>query len=367
MKRKWIILIGLLVVAAMVLWWLRTPQPKQPRDQVTPIPEPIPSASPHAATTTSAVQSLDRTAVVESIQGALATPITFYGRVVDQNDDPVPDATVNYNALDKFDASGSQYQGKSDANGNFSISGIVGAALSVGVRKEGHYMIDGKSANTFAYGVGPDSVRREPPTKDDPAIFVLQKMGTAEPLIHISSRTYRIPRNGAPVEVNLTTGRVSAQGHLRVETWTEDQTKDAKQHYNWRCRISLPNGGLIERYGQFDFRAPADGYRPSDYIVMLRTAEKWQPQAKRNYFIQLPEGNYGRSEQDGEISIETATMTVTRLSRHNACSRILHASLIGGNPMLSPRDSGRATTHGTQRNACCWKRERKAKASWQRR
>jgi hypothetical protein len=296
MNQTRILVVGLLIVVGVVLWWLRAPQPRQTQETVAPIAEPGPSPSPEAAVTPRSVPPIEerRKAVAEKVRGVLATPITFYGRVVDQNDDPVPDATVNYNALDKFDASGSQYQGKSDANGSFSISGIVGAALSVGVRKEGHYMIDGKSANTFAYGVGPDSVRREPPTKDDPAIFVLQKMGTAEPLIHISSRTYRIPRNGAPVEVNLTTGRVSAPGHLRVETWTEDQTKDAKQHYNWRCRISLPNGGLIERYGQFDFRAPADGYRPSDYIVMLRTAEKWQPQAKRDYFIQLPEGNYGR-------------------------------------------------------------------------
>jgi len=294
MKRKWIILIGLLVVAAMVLWWLRTPQPKQPRDQVTPIPEPIPSASPHTATTTSAVQSLDRTAVVESIQGALATPITFYGKVIDQNGDPVPDATVNYSALDKFNASGSQYQGKSDANGNFSISGIVGAALSVGVRKKGYYMIDGKSASAFAYGVGPDSTRREPPTKDNPAILVLQKMGIAEPLIHISSRTYRIARNGTPLEVDLTTGQKSAQGSLRVEAWTEDQAKNAKQHYNWRCRISVPNGGLVERQDQFDFEAPADGYKPSDEIVMLKTAGKWQPQAQREYFVKFEDGRYAR-------------------------------------------------------------------------
>jgi hypothetical protein len=90
---------------------------------------------------------------------------------------------------------------------------------------ENTYMIDGKSANTFAYGVGPDSVRQEPPTKDNPAIFVLQKMGMTEPLIHISSRTYRAPRNGTPVEVDLTTGRMSGQGHLRVEAWTEDRIR----------------------------------------------------------------------------------------------------------------------------------------------
>jgi hypothetical protein len=300
--RKIVIAIGLLILGAL-LWSLLKPMQLKVRSVTT---EPR-QASSHSGvtnpTTTPNVspalqnaqdQVARRREVVDKIQRSLATPITFYGKVVDQNGDPVPDATVNYNALDKFDAPGSQYHGQSDANGHFSISGIGGAVLSLGVRKEGYYMIDGKSANSFAYGVGPDSARRQPPTKDNPAIFVLHKRGMAEPLIHISSRTYRIPRDGTPVEVDLTTGRVSPQGHLRVEAWTEDQVKDARQHYNWRCRISVPNGGLVERKGQFDFEAPADGYNPSDEIVMPRTAEKWQPQAKRSYFIRLAGNKYAR-------------------------------------------------------------------------
>ena len=281
---------------AVSLGWLLRPSALRIRSVTLQQSILSPSPSPQASATPAAVQPVEERhkAVAERVEAILATPITFYGKVIDQNGDPVPDATVNYGALDKFDAPGSQYQGKSDANGKFSISDIAGAALSVGVRKEGYYMIDGKSANTFAYGVGPDSVRQEPPTKDNPAIFVLQKMGMTEPLIHISSRTYRAPRNGTPVEVDLTTGRMSGQGHLRVEAWTEDRTKDAKQHYNWRCRISVPQGGLVERKGQFDFQAPADGYKPSDDIVMLQTAEKWQPQGQREYFVKLNDGRYAR-------------------------------------------------------------------------
>ena len=71
---------------------------------------------------------LRRKESVAKIISALATPITFYGRVIDQDGDPVPGATVNYTAVDKFDQSGSKYQGESDANGDFSISGIRGAA-----------------------------------------------------------------------------------------------------------------------------------------------------------------------------------------------------------------------------------------------
>ena len=294
MKRRKIILIGMLIVVSVVFWWLRAPQSKQTLEKVPQITEPSLSTSSQTAPTSPIVESIERKEGVAKVQRALVTPITFHGKVIDQNDDPVPDATVNYSALDKFNAPGSQYQGKSGADGTFAITGIVGAALNIGVRKEGYYMIDGKSANTFAYGIGPDSVRREPPTKDNPAIFVLQKMGVSDPLVHISSRTYRISRNGTPIEVDLTTGRMSPQGNLRVEMWTADQAKDAKQHYYWRCRISVPKGGLVERKDQFDFEAPVDGYKPSDEIVMSQAAEKWQPQAQREYFIKLNEGLYGR-------------------------------------------------------------------------
>jgi hypothetical protein len=83
--------------------------------------------------------------------------------------------------------------------------------------------------------------------------------------------------------VDLSSGEVSKKGNIRVQAWTEDQRKDAEQHYNWRCLISVPIGGLIERAGQLDFEAPPNGYKSADDIVMLQTAPRWQPQAERDY------------------------------------------------------------------------------------
>jgi len=120
----------------------------------------------------------------------------------------VPDAIVNYRALDKFDAPGSTYESKADATGSFSIRDIAGAVLSVAVSKDGYYMIDAKSKGLFADGIGPDDTRRPPPSIDSPAIFVLHKMGVTEPLIAISSRTFLISRDGRPVAIDLRTGNL---------------------------------------------------------------------------------------------------------------------------------------------------------------
>ncbi|MGH8047326.1 MAG: carboxypeptidase-like regulatory domain-containing protein [Chthoniobacterales bacterium] len=213
--------------------------------------------------------------------------------MIDQNGDPVPDAKIVYGATDKFDADGSNYHGKSDADGNFSISGIKGVVLTVGVAKAGYYHIHGKSNGAFAYAMDADSQTRPPPTKENPAIFLLQKMGATEPLIKVESGL-RISRNGAPVEISLATGRLKTPGDFRVEAWTHDETPDAKGHYDWRCRVSVPNGGLVERTGQFDFQAPQDGYKSSDEIKMPVTAKEWHPACERSYFIRLSDGRYAR-------------------------------------------------------------------------
>ena len=183
MKQKsWILAVGALMAFA-VIWSLRTTSVMS--RTVTPIAagatsprESLGAAQPSAEASPSARAEGHRDSVATAVLEMLGTPIAFYGRVVDQNNSPVADAAINYGALDKFGAAGSQYQGRSDAAGNFSIAGIRGAVLRVGVQKEGYYMIDGKSAGAFAYGIRSDSSSKDPPVADRPAVFVLQKDGS---------------------------------------------------------------------------------------------------------------------------------------------------------------------------------------------
>jgi hypothetical protein len=226
------------------------------------------------------------------VQSILNTPIAFYGKVVDQNGHPVSDADVAFVAVDKFAQSGSQYSTRSNKDGFFNITGIRGGGLMASVRKQGYYHIHNASNQSFDYGMGQDS-HKAPPTQAKPAIFVLRKMGRTEPLIKIA-QSYRVPRDGTPVEVDLTNGRVSSPGHLRVEAWTQDQSRDAQGHYSWRCRVSVPGGSLVPRTGEFNFEAPLDGYMPFDEIVMPQEAKRWNSKATREYFIKLADGRFAR-------------------------------------------------------------------------
>jgi hypothetical protein len=231
-----------------------------------------------------------RRETVAKIITVLGTPIEFYGKVVDQNGDPISEANVDYGTIDKFDANGSNYRGRSAEDGNFSISGIKGAVLTVGVQKEGYYNIHGKSDAAFAYGVGPDATRKEPPTKGNPAVFVLQKKGPAEPLIRSGGGQIDIPRTGEPLFIDLATGK-PGRGDLQIEAWIGNSSQP---RFDWRYRLSIPGGGLVERNGQFDFEAPSDGYESFVEINMPANAGRWSSDVPKQYFAKLPNGTYAR-------------------------------------------------------------------------
>ena len=289
----------LIVVAILLLAWLQKPsetsrwQIRTTSASVTPansFPSTSHGITANSASPTARRDEVHRREAVAKIITVLATPIEFYGKVVDQNGEPVPDANVDYGAIDRFDSNGSNYQGRSDQDGNFSIKGIKGAVLTVGVQKEGYYNIHGKSDAAFAYGVGPDATRKEPPTKDNPAVFLLQKRGSADALIQIDSGQIDIPRTGEPLSIDFVTGKPGC-GDLQVETWIRDSSE---RRFDWRYRLSVPGGGLAERKGQFDFEAPADSYQTSIEANMPANSDQWSARPSKDYFAKLPDGRYAR-------------------------------------------------------------------------
>jgi hypothetical protein len=293
-NRGKILTAGLLVLVAAVLWWWLGSSSKQKHPgAVPPTGESFPSAASvvpeHTPQTINTVEARQNEAVAK-VEAIFATPITFYGKVIDQNGHPVSSARAEFDVIDNFFESGSKYQRESDAVGLFTISGIKGSVLTVAVTKEGYYYIHGKSNGSFGYGMGADTTRREPPTKDNPSVFVLQKRGSSEPLIRADGGQINVPRTGRPLNVDLETGR-AGRGDLQIETWIGDSTQ---QRFDWRYRLSVPGGGLVERNGQFDFQVPEDGYQPVIEVKMPASGEQWSKRPKKEYFARLADGRYAR-------------------------------------------------------------------------
>jgi len=275
-------------IVVLIWWFIRPPQvvgqsPSVPRQF---------GATTNAINLQKQQENLEaRRQVVAVIESALNAPITFFGKVVDQNGDPVPFARAAYGLLDKFNESGSNGRVDADVNGFFTIQGVKGAAIGVNVSKSGYYQIHKVSDQYFSYGSGGDSMSKSPPLRDNPAVFVLQKMGETEPLVRIE-KSARLAKSGTPTVLDLASGSINSAGDLQIEAWTDEPEGGRK--FDWRCRVTVPNGGLVERKNQFDFEAPEDGYVKTVEITMRRDAEQWVSQQQRDFFVKLPDNHYAR-------------------------------------------------------------------------
>ena len=306
MKRRSTIiaLVLLALLTAWLLWPRKQPESKsvQKNQQMSSNQEAapaVPSATVDgkpAPTLDASKQDEKRIGAIEAMRRAYNAPIVFYGKAVDEEGNPLAEAKVGYSVADNPLKDGSKYEGISDASGSFSLSGVKGASMTVAVTKEGYYFIRGKSSGSFGYGVpnsSPDS--RDIPTKESPAIFVLRKMSNAIPLVSVD-RDVIIPKNGAPVGISLSTGKAVANGDIVLECWTQNEGLDPNlaQPYDWKFRLTVPVGGVVERTDQFAFEAPTEGYREVVEFEMPKDAERWKQDFQNEYFVKLGDGRYAR-------------------------------------------------------------------------
>jgi hypothetical protein len=228
------------------------------------------------------------------------TPISFYGKVSDQNGVPVAGADVEASFADITDLMGTgrnmRDHIKTDASGGFHTWGL-GLGVVIEVSKEGYYHTNHSDGN-FGYSAGTHTDRHS--DSKYAAHFVLQKMGHLEPQLKVR-KDFLIPKDGTPVEISLATGSVTkdVRDTLQVEAWTYDADipVNSNKPYDWHCRISIPGGGLQPRTGEFAFEAPESGYSADDTISMSASAgEWWRSQVSRKYFVKLASGNYARME-----------------------------------------------------------------------
>lgn len=229
----------------------------------------------------------DREAALEEWR----TPIEFYGKVVDENTNVVGGAEVYFDCNDTSAEGTSFYHTNTGQDGMFSISGIKGRGLNVKVSKDGYYSF-APSGLYFNYA---GEAQNFLPDAANPIVFHLKRKGVAARLIRFT-KGFDTARDGAPTEVQLATAQAVpvGEGDIRVQCWTHDEGRKPGQHYDWKCQITIPGGGLVLRTDSLDFQAPANGYQPSDVIDMPADSNAWTWDVKRNYFVRLADGNYGR-------------------------------------------------------------------------
>ena len=307
MKRKKLLISALFVFGCIAVYLLlySNRKPERPNSNTanaaapnvsSPVGTPISPSKKASKDVTGQVISAEREREKKMWDLWLATPILFYGKVVDEKNNPISDATALIFFVDTLGTGNdhTKITKKTDSAGAFVADGH-GLAVVVMVLKEGYYK-QKTSDGTFGYVQGGNFAPHTDPS--NPAIFILRKMGQTESLI-ATSLGGRLNKNGTPLNVDLQAAKKvsDGQGDLKIECWTNDTSVkvNSNESFDWRCRISVSAGGLVERKGEFDFEAPEAGYQPFVEINMPKsTGRDWRNSLTKEYFLKLANGTYAR-------------------------------------------------------------------------
>jgi hypothetical protein len=237
-------------------------------------------------------------------RAAFLTPITFYGRVLDQNNQPIAGASVKLAANDKPLLSPSEYHRTTDSGGLFSISGIVGLTLLVEVSKPGYRIVPADeppptSSGVFEFGLG---THPHQPDKKRPVVFRLLRIGNLEPLVKVGRQTFPVSVDGSQAVISLD----SHGGHAVVlHCWSSEGTRPPGQRqYDWRMEVAVQNGGIVRRNGGFE--APEQGYLVQEVIDMPASLPRgrWDTAAQRSYFVHFDDNTFARVDFDMRVEGE---------------------------------------------------------------
>jgi hypothetical protein len=225
-------------------------------------------------------------------------PIDFYGKVVDENTNPVEGAIVQFSWSERPNETSEQTSTTtSDSTGLFSLHDKHGAIMVVSVGKNGYYASHGGQQTFHFSSFFPGTFSPDPL---NPIVFLLHKKGQGDSLIEKDfppgiGQIWQLHHDGIPIELDLLNGsqNVTGSGQLKLELWRDLSNPNAKV-FDWRLQLSAPGGGLIPTDEEFAFQAPEGGYQSPVVIDMPATNENWQGEIRSKYYLQLPDGKYGR-------------------------------------------------------------------------
>jgi len=196
-------------------------------------------------------------------------PIRFYGKVIDQHDQPVTGATVRLQWINRQGIEGvGESHTITDGKGQFSLEGVKGKRLLVWISREGYYDVSRKDNQTSFEFASPAQNDFYEPNSDNPVIFHMRKEGELPPLV-VKKVKFNITGQGNSSTLDFLTGNVSSiGGQLNVTTWKVTITREQiNMHtvfpYDWKAILQITNGGLLEHKDVYPFEAPESGYVPN--------------------------------------------------------------------------------------------------------
>jgi len=315
-NRKWIAAFAAiaLVLILTIEFGSKPPLPKT-ASAPAPSPGPDPAPSRDIAPNPAAVREAQTDEQAAFLQSGLLSnvPITFFGKVVDQQDQPVAGVRVAAKVL-AFDPAEVQKQFPmdlfSDVQGLFSVTGQRGQSLELhDFQKDGYLMDPAFNGASFAFSnVDPGYLHT--PDAQKPVVFHLWKKGATEPLIK-TVKSHRVIADGRLYHVDLLENILSEKGlpkeDIRVQIKRPAKT-NPNIPYEWSFAIDAVDGGIIETSDPYLYRAPDSGYLPGyEYVTPSNERMKWRRGLNKKFYLRSRGGKVYASLDLGVENFDTAS------------------------------------------------------------
>jgi hypothetical protein len=265
---------------------------------------------------------------LEKLQEAAAAKnvrIDFWGRVIDQDGEPITGVRVVMRAREwEVDSTSGpktiskRTEATTDNSGNFSLNGGSGDSLQLeAIQKEG-YRLSPKTQMGFAYGAGSDTFV---PSEANPVLIHMWKSKPAE---HLETfRTlFGFVADGRTYTMDLVLNQKhegqAAEGDLLLNIRRSPPAQGSDK-FEWSLELSAVDGGLVESHDDFNYMAPENYYQPRIVIESKPADPAWTANLTKDFFIRCKGGTvYGLLHlcirpdyKDGQAAI----LFETRLSR----------------------------------------------------
>ncbi len=227
-----------------------------------------------------------------AIAKSMLRDIEFYGRIEDQNGNPVAGALIEFYAAGGYLTEGTGYNRvKTDTDGIFHIIDAKGDGLSIEKITKPGYEIKISQRNFDNYDRFDDSVLwKEYISRENPYVFKAWKVGDKGYPITSEARGNYGFKPGKIYSLDLTKSHASRVGKIGEFPLDLQVLFNKDESGHWELTLTVPDGGLLESDEIYMNFAPASGYVAT---VRFQGNEK-HIDIHKNYYIHSRGKLYGR-------------------------------------------------------------------------
>lgn len=283
-------LIAGLIIALAVYLWPSSTQIETSQDSPINNFSGVGQANPPSA------QKVSRAEAQKTIGQMNEQSIAFYGRLIDQDGNPVVGAKIGgatlYNNMVSYGKR--SYDAVSDSDGYFEFPNIKGRDFNCTPRKEGYVYWPKSAYNGYVLSHLAPLNERFVSDPKKPEIFRLWKNKGAEVLL-CSALHLSLQPDGTLLYVDLK-ARKLAKEHGDVAFWCRytvipETTPFEKSAVEWDFGIKVIGGGVISTDSTLLFEAPADGYQES-WTYRIESGTRGPTLDDQSFYLKTADGNY---------------------------------------------------------------------------